>query len=107
MATKKQLKPVSVKSNTSANINKPKSKFYGKSKVLNDPILVAAFDTETEGLGGKLLSIQWGLMGDVFFDCSENMIENFINFILEYPSPFVWYAHFAQYDWRYIIDYIH
>jgi len=46
-------------------------------------------------------------MGQIHFDCSENMIDNFIKFIMEYPSPFVWYAHFAQYDWRYIMDYIH
>lgn len=69
--------------------------------------MVAAWDVETQGLGGKLLSIQWGCLGELHFDSSPNMVHNFITYILEFPSPFVWYAHFSQYDWRYIMDYFH
>lgn len=51
--------------------------------------------------------IQWGTPFEgIVTDSSENMIENFFSTILKYPSPCVWYAHFAQYDWRYFMDYI-
>jgi hypothetical protein len=46
-------------------------------------------------------------MGELYFDASENMIDNFMSFILDYPKPFIWYAHFSQYDWRYIMDWLH
>ena len=69
--------------------------------------MVAGWDVETKGLGGKLLSIQWAVMGEVYFDASEHMIDNFMAFVLDYPKPFIWYAHFSQYDWRYIMDWLH
>lgn len=99
--------------NTSLDINdekkifKKKADFYGKCKVYNQDVLVGGWDVETKGLGGKLLSIQWACMGQVYFDASEFMIDNFMSFILKHPKPFVWYAHFSQYDWRYIMDWLH
>jgi hypothetical protein len=77
-------------------MTKRKIDYYGSKKVRDDEILVCAFDVETEGLGGKLLSIQWGFMGHIVFDCSENMIENFFSVLLKAPKPCIWYAHFAQ-----------
>jgi DNA polymerase elongation subunit (family B) len=87
-------------------MTKRKVDYYGRKKVRDDEILVCGFDVETQGLGGKLLSIQWGAFGKVTFDCSENMIENFFNVFLTMPKPCIWYGHFAQYDWRYLMDYM-
>lgn len=85
--------------------NRPK---YYAAKTLRggDEIIFAGFDVETRGLGGELLMIQWGIWGDIRVDSSSKMIENFFKFILDHPSPIIWYAHFAQYDWRYLMDYI-
>lgn len=80
--------------------------FYGPTQVRNDEIIVAGFDTETDGLGGRLLSVQWGIFGEVTVDTSENMVANFFDTLLKFPSPVIWYGHFAQYDWRYFLDYI-
>ncbi len=70
--------------------------------------MVGGWDVETDGLGGKLLSIAWGSsVTGIMFATGENMVHSFITFILDFPSPFIWYAHFSQYDWRYIMDYLH
>ncbi|MHB8553771.1 MAG: DNA polymerase [Thermoplasmataceae archaeon] len=34
------------------------------------------------------------------------MLEKFFEFLRCYPKPTIHYAHFAQYDWRYILDHI-
>lgn len=79
---------------------------YQRKNVRNSEIEFAAFDTETEGLGGKLLSIQCGCMDERNFFSGPNMLEKFFEFLRCYPKPVIHYAHFAQYDWRYILDYI-
>lgn len=82
-----------------------KQKAYCAANVRgDDEIIVGGFDTETDGLGGPLLMVQWGLFGRVYTDTSPRMLENFIDFIMEYPTPIVWYCHFAQYDWRYFMS---
>lgn len=82
-----------------------KQKAYCAANVRgNDEIIVAAFDTETEGLGGKLLMVQWGVFGKIHVDTSERMLENFLDFAMDYPAPVVWYCQFAQYDWRYFMS---
>ena len=87
--------------------NKIKRNYYAKSQVRNKQILGAAWDVETEGMGGKLLSMQYGISAhDVIFDSSPDMIKNFFDYIYDYPSPYIWYAHYAQYDWRYITQYM-
>lgn len=84
-----------------------KNDYYGQSKVRDDDaIIVAAFDVESRGLGGELLSIQTGIFGDITFDKSPEMIDNFYARILQYAYPVVWFAHFAQYDWRYLMDWL-
>lgn len=70
----------------------------------DDEIMVAGFDVETEGLGGRLLSVQWGMMGTVYYECGPDMLQKFLASMLEYSEPFIWYGHFAQYDWRYMVD---
>lgn len=69
----------------------------------NDEIIVGAFDTETDGLGGKLLMIQWGIFGKVYTDTMPGMVQTFLDFAMQYPAPVIWYCHFAQYDWRYFM----
>lgn len=80
---------------------------YYAAKALrgDDDIMVAAGDVETEGLGGKLLMVQWGVMGQIYTSSSENMVEEFFDFASQFPQPVVWYFHFGQYDWRYFLDY--
>lgn len=90
---------------------KPRAKknFYGSRALRPEEMpFICAADVETDGLGGKLLSIQHGTFesDDVVFDCSSNMVENFIERVLNYPKPCIWFIHFAQYDWRYITEYI-
>ena len=68
--------------------------------------MIGGWDVETEGLGGKLLSISYGCLGHVIFDDGENKIKNFVEYICNFPQPFVWYAHHSQYDWRYLMDYL-
>lgn len=83
----------------------PKLTYYGAKAVRgDDDFIVGGFDVETENLGGKLLSIQWGVFGTVNYDCSEHMLDNFVGEMMQYPKPVIWFGHFAQYDWRYMLD---
>lgn len=83
--------------------------YYARKAVRgDDDIIVAAFDSETDGLGGQIKSVQWGLgtMGEIKCDVSPDMIHNFFVDFLQAPYPVVWFGHFAQYDWRYLLTYI-
>src|SRR5574337_2028523 len=91
--------------NPSHQNKNPKQKTYANRNVKNDDILVAAFDVETAGLGGELLMIQWGIFCVVHYATGPDMIDQFMSFIIALPKPVIWYAHFAQYDWRYMLDY--
>lgn len=65
-----------------------------------------SFDTETEGLGGELKFIT---ACDLFKSHSfkgADMVAQFFEVAKEFPHPCVWYAHHAQYDWRYFLSYI-
>lgn len=85
---------------------KNKVSYYAARAVRgNDDILVCAGDVETDGLGGKLLMVQWGAMGEIFVDSSPDMVANFFAYAKHFPKPAVWYFHFGQYDWRYFLDY--
>lgn len=82
-----------------------KAKAYCAANVRgNDEIIVGGFDVESEGLGGKILMLQWGIFGKVYHSTAQTMVEDFLRFIMDYPSPVIWYCHFAQYDWRYFMD---
>lgn len=80
--------------------------FAKKCVVANDDILICGGDTETTGLGGKLLMVQWGMMGKTYHATGDNMVAQFFDVLLSWPKPAVWYFHFGQYDWRYFLDYI-
>lgn len=71
----------------------------------DDPV-ICAIDTETAGLGGELLMCQWGMFGEVHVATDKNMVATMFETILQYPKPCIWYSHFAQYDWRYFLDYL-
>lgn len=88
------------------NVKSKRKKYYASSQVKDDDIIVAAFDVETRGLGGELLSIQHGVYGRIEFDCSDNKVDNFYKRLFMNPWPVVWFAHNAQYDWRYLMDYL-
>lgn len=82
--------------------------YYARKAVMDidADIMVGAIDVETEGLGGKLLMVQWGIMGEVKVSTSENMVKEMFDEVMRFPKPVVWYSHFAQYDWRYFLDYL-
>lgn len=83
-----------------------KAKAYCAANVRGgDEIIVGAFDTETRGLGGELLMVQWGLFGQVFTSTKPGMIGEFLDYAMQFPAPVIWYCHFAQYDWRYFMGY--
>ena len=60
---------------------KSKTNYYGLKKVKNDEIIIGAWDTETKGLGGELLAISYGVMGEINYDASNGMVKNFVDFI--------------------------
>lgn len=70
-----------------------------------DAPVICAIDTETDGLGGELLMCQWGVFGEVFTATGPDMVKTMFDAVLQYPKPCIWYSHFAQYDWRYFLDY--
>lgn len=65
-----------------------------------------SFDTETCGLGGELLCITAHDYERAHYFKGPLMIGEFFALMVQWPYPFVWYAHNAQYDWRYFLDYI-
>jgi hypothetical protein len=81
--------------------------YYAKSKVKDSDILVCTFDTETLGLGGSLLCVTWSTPLDSDIKIGAASVDYWLdNIFLTLPSPCVHFAHFAQYDWRYIIPVI-
>jgi len=88
---------------------KPRKIDYYAWKAVRDidnDIAVGAIDVETEGLGGKLLMVQCGVFGQILTWTGENMVEMLFDFVMQYAKPVIWYSHFAQYDWRYFLDYL-
>lgn len=87
---------------------KPRKLDYYAWKAVRDidnDICVGAIDVETEGLGGKLLMVQWGIFDDIKVATGPDMVATMFAEVLQYPKPVVWYSHFAQYDWRYFLDF--
>lgn len=82
----------------------PKITYYAAKAIRRDeePI-VCALDTETRGLGGEILMVQWGTFAEIKLDDSPNALQNFFEDFFQYPEPAVWYSHFASYDWRYVL----
>jgi len=72
------------------------------------PVTIAAFDFETEGLGGKLLCATWYIDGmiepQIILGEPEYIVQEIIRIFEISGKNIRWYAHNAQYDWRYIVD---
>ncbi len=84
-------------------------KFYkGINPRDSEDIIFLAWDVESQGLGGKLLSIcaHDGEKNHYLAGEPEEIIISFFNILFSRPYPHIWYAHNAQYDWRYILPYI-
>ncbi|HUX99260.1 MAG TPA: DNA polymerase [Candidatus Deferrimicrobium sp.] len=81
-----------------------KKNYYSLSKVRSENIIFCTFDTETRGLGGKILCATYDTpTGPGIFIGDKSLIEWFDEIFMLYPYPCIHYAHFAQYDWRYLI----
>lgn len=78
---------------------------FSRAAIKNPDIIFAAFDTETLGLGGELLMIQWGIFDEVKHSSGPEKIRDFLSDVFKFPDPVVWYCHNAQYDFRYFMDY--
>lgn len=78
--------------------------FYGRRMVHPAEIMVAGCDFETDGLGGEMLMGQWGVFGEVHIHIGKDAVRKFLEFASQWPSPVVWFIHFAQYDWRYFLE---
>ena len=82
--------------------------YYDASLVKSREQMFAAFDTETDGLGGELLLVTWAIAGEEPRSGiieGNDMIGALIDVMKANPRP-IWYAHNAQYDWRYFMSYI-
>jgi hypothetical protein len=71
------------------------------------PFNVAAFDTETDGLGGPLLLAQLYMDGwpdaELFPD-AEGLLTRIFDMPHKVLRKTIFYAHNAEYDWRYLIN---
>ena len=81
--------------------------YYAKSKVKNENIIFCTFDTETNGLGGDLLCCTYSHpAGNGSFIGPQSTIQWLSDILFSLPYPCIHYAHFAQYDWRYILPWL-
>lgn len=91
----------------SAKKKGPKMDYYAARAVRGeDEIIVGAIDVETRGLNGELLMVQWGINGQVFTATGPDMVATMFEAVTQWASPVIWYSHFAQYDWRYFMNYL-
>jgi hypothetical protein len=79
---------------------------FSKRGYIDEDILPLSFDTETDGLGGPLQCITACDFSKSHYFDGEFMVAEFFHLIEQFEYPFVWFAHNAQYDWRYFLDYI-
>lgn len=81
--------------------------YYARKALrVEDDIVVGAIDVETDGLGGKLLMVQWGIFGEIKTASGPDMVDVMFQDVVQWPKPAIWYSHFAQYDWRYFMGYL-
>ena len=64
--------------------------YYARKNVHDNDIMICAGDVETEGLGGKLLMVQWGFLGSVFTASGPDMVSRFFEDLLAFPKPAIW-----------------
>ena len=85
--------------------------YYSSSLVRSKTPLFAAFDFETVGLGGDLLLASWAVIDEngsissgLIDGLSDQILAQLLNIMWQYPKH-SWYAHNAQYEWRYMMRY--
>lgn len=79
---------------------------YSAKNVKDKSEIILAWDTETDGLNGALQCITYDDAINPQLLSGPFMVEDFCNVLLQHPYPAVWYAHNAQYDWRYILRHL-
>jgi hypothetical protein len=88
-------------------MSKPrKPRPFSRDGYKDEDIIPLGFDTETDDLGGDLLFITAHDDKKCHEFEGEGMVHAFFSLAANFPYPYVWYAHNAQYDWRYFLDYI-
>jgi len=69
---------------------------------------IASFDFETEGLGGKLLCATWYIDGmlepEIILGEPDYIVDQIIKVFVDAGKGVKFFAHNAQYDWRYLAD---
>ena len=76
---------------------------YNTHKEKKERKKFATFDLETKGLGGDVLAASYAIeQGPSELIIEGDIISQLVRVILSYPF-YLWYAHNAQYDWRYLI----
>lgn len=81
--------------------------FYAKSKVKNEDVIFCSFDIETIGLGGTVACCSYSTPTKTDIFLGENsLFEWFDKIFLSHPFPCIHYAHFASYEWRYLIPWL-
>lgn len=70
----------------------------------------AAYDLETEGLGGKVLAASYMMEGEneasyIAGGSELSILQRLFDVMCEH-NDFTWFAHNAQYEFRYFIDYL-
>lgn len=64
----------------------------------------AAFDFETDGLGGDVLAVSWQIEGkEVGYAAGRDPVQAVFDVMCD-NLDCVWYAHNAQYEWRYFLN---
>lgn len=77
--------------------------YYARNKVRNQNIIFCAVDTETQGLGGDVTFCSYAVPEGSGYFSGSGCIDAWLDQIFfKLPIPCIHYAHFAQYDWRYI-----
>ena len=87
---------------------KTRGYFPAKPESEERSVIFGAFDVETNGLGGELLLATWYIEGmleaQIIKGTPSKIVDELLDVFCTYPKQVRWYAHNAQYDWRYIID---
>lgn len=84
--------------------------FVTRAKPMKEkaPLLFGAIDTETYNLNGRLLIAQsaheaWNGAAHVYRTAAE-LLEHIFSLDRDLLKNTVWFAHNAEYDWRYLLD---
>lgn len=81
-----------------------KRNYYAASKVRNRPSIICTFDTETDGLGGAIECLTYSNPAGTGIFIGRDCVSQWLDSVFfQYQQPAIHYAHFAQYDWRYIL----